>query len=110
MTKKLSLRKCINEKCKSCIYDPKASGTWLQQVTICSVSDCALYTARPKSKAPIPESVLDYYLVPKAERRFYRCSRPLEGCFSGHKDDAGCGSEGALNSVIENHPNSGDSR
>ena len=91
MTKKLSLRNCVNEKCKSCIYDPKASGTWRQQVTLCSVTSCPLYLRRPVSKAPIPESVLDYYSVTGAERAFYRCSRPLEGRFVEHKDDAECG-------------------
>ena len=59
----MSLRKCINEKCRDCIYDSIVSGTWRQQVTLCSVKSCALYDVRPKSTRPIPESVLSYYRV-----------------------------------------------
>ena len=29
----MSLRKRIDEKCKDCIYDPTAPGTWRQQVS-----------------------------------------------------------------------------
>jgi len=53
----MSLRKAINEKCKDCIYDDLAAGTWLQQVTICSSEDCPLFDVRPKSKSAIPENV-----------------------------------------------------
>jgi len=59
----MSLRKCINEKCRDCIYDSIVPGTWRQQVTLCSVKSCALYDVRPKSTRPIPESVLSYYRV-----------------------------------------------
>ena len=57
----MSLRKAINQNCKSCAYDDLAAGTWRQQVTFCSVKSCALYDVRPKSTRPIPESVLSYY-------------------------------------------------
>lgn len=59
----MSLRKAINENCKSCIYDDLAAGTWRQQVTLCSVKSCALYEVRPKTTSTIPESVLAYYEV-----------------------------------------------
>jgi hypothetical protein len=59
----MSLRKAINQHCKSCVYDDLAAGTWRQQVTVCSVKSCALYDVRPKSTHPIPESVLSYYGV-----------------------------------------------
>ncbi len=84
--KKPSLRKCVNDNCKSCTYDPKAAGTWRQQVTLCSVTGCALYAVRPSSKASIPEAVLDYYQVPGAERAFYTLSRPPEGGLSEHNE------------------------
>ena len=58
-----SLRKRINQHCKSCTYDDLAPGTWRQQVTHCDVKSCALYDVRPKSTRPIPESVLSYYGV-----------------------------------------------
>ena len=57
----MSLRKAINQHCKSCAYDDLALGTWRQQVTLCGVKSCALYDIRPKSTRPIPESVLSYY-------------------------------------------------
>jgi hypothetical protein len=64
-----SLRKRINQHCKSCVYDQNAAGTWRQQVTLCSVKSCALYDVRPKSTRPIPESVLSYYEASLGEYR-----------------------------------------
>ena len=60
-----SLRKSINGKCRDCIYDDLAAGTWLQQVTLCSSLDCPLYRVRPQTKASIPENVLTYYGIAK---------------------------------------------
>lgn len=94
MKNRPSLRKHINAFCKGCIYDCAAAGTWRQQVTLCSVTSCELYDARPVTKSPIPESVLDYYFVTGVERRFYRCSRPLEGGFKEHSESDEGTSEG----------------
>jgi hypothetical protein len=58
-----SLRKRIDQHCKSCIYDSLAPGTWRQQVTLCSVKSCPFHDVRPKTGYPIPESVLSYYEV-----------------------------------------------
>ena len=63
----MSLRKCINEKCRDCIYDSFAPGTWRQQVFLCSVKSCALYDVRPKPTCLIPESTLRWYGVDLAE-------------------------------------------
>ena len=79
---RLSLRKCINDNCKSCIYDSAAAGTWLQQVTLCSVTSCALYPVRPVTKAPIPECVLQYYGVTDSEIAVCGSLRPREGRFN----------------------------
>jgi len=46
-----SLRKAINGKCKDCIYDNKAPGTWLQQVAECTSPDCTLWDVRPKPRS-----------------------------------------------------------
>ena len=81
-----SLRAAINAKCKECIYDPHAAGTWRQQVTLCSVTGCSLFPVRPKTSAPIPEAVVDYYQVTDAECAFYALSLPPEGGFSKHND------------------------
>lgn len=43
----MSLRKCIDQMCKSCIYDNHAPGNWRQQVEACSVTKCPLYGVRP---------------------------------------------------------------
>lgn len=51
----MSIRKAINEKCKDCIYDSLAGGTWREQVGNCLDTTCALHPYRPLSenqKAP----------------------------------------------------------
>jgi len=62
----MSLRKSINGKCRDCIHDDLAAGTWLQQVTLCSSSNCPLYGVRPKTKAKLPDNVLIYYGIAKS--------------------------------------------
>ena len=49
--RKASLRKCINEYCKWCIYDPRGLGlgTWREQTKGCTAKDCPLYSVRPVS-------------------------------------------------------------
>ena len=105
-----SLRKCIDENCRNCIYDEQAKGTWRQQVTLCSVTSCAIYPVRPVTKSPIPQSVLKYYSVPEAEYPKYGCSRPPEGCFTEHSDSDEYPAEGWPKSAIEKDPNRGDTR
>ena len=56
----MSLRNAHNRKCRSCIYDCKASGSWKAQITLCSVWRCPLWVKRPTTKS-IPDSVLKYY-------------------------------------------------
>ena len=80
--KRQSLRKRINDNCKACIYDPKSAGTWRQQVTLCTVMSCALYPIRPVTKAPIPESVLNYYGVTGSENAVCGSIRPQEARFN----------------------------
>ena len=43
----MSIRKAVNEKCKDCIYDPLAGGTWLVQVGNCIDTPCPLHPYRP---------------------------------------------------------------
>lgn len=45
--KRISLRGCINLKCKDCVYDPLDTGTWRQQVQACTVQLCPLWKVRP---------------------------------------------------------------
>ncbi|MDA9568286.1 hypothetical protein N9S37_03655 [Gammaproteobacteria bacterium] len=59
----MSLRKPVDEKCKDCIYDPTAAGTWRQQVFLCSANSCPLWRIRAKPTSPIPESTLRWYGV-----------------------------------------------
>ena len=42
-----SLRKAIDNMCKSCIYDPHEPGGWRQQVTACTSPSCPLFNVRP---------------------------------------------------------------
>jgi hypothetical protein len=37
----------IAAKCRDCIHDSEAAGTWRQQVTACPAIDCALWAFRP---------------------------------------------------------------
>jgi hypothetical protein len=85
--KRASLRKHINNYCRSCIYDTQARGTWLQQVTLCTVIGCELYAVRPTTNKPIDEDVLDYYVIPKAEKPQDSRSKPLEGRFKKHNSE-----------------------
>lgn len=51
----MSLRQAVNEHCKNCIYDPQSGlGTWRQQVEACTVTECAIWPHRPKSKKRNP--------------------------------------------------------
>ena len=81
-----SLRAAINAKCYSCIYDPLARGNWRQQVTVCYCYSCPLWEVRPRSRAPIPKSVLKYYGV-----------EPDDPCLTDRKDlpdsRTACGSD-----------------
>lgn len=47
--KRPSLRDAIDAKCKDCIYDSNADGTWRDQVEACTSGNCPLYDVRPKS-------------------------------------------------------------
>ena len=82
VNKRTSMRKCINDNCKNCIYDPGAAGTWRQQVTLCTVTSCALYPVRPVTKASIPASVLKYYGVTDLKIGISGSIQPQEGRFN----------------------------
>ena len=43
----MSMRAAINAKCRDCIHDPCAPGTWREQVAQCSSINCALWPLRP---------------------------------------------------------------
>ena len=57
----MSLRKAINQMCKSCIYDPLSAGTWRQQVFLCSVKSCPLWEVRAKPTRTIPMAIIAQY-------------------------------------------------
>lgn len=65
--KGVSLRESINHHCKQCIVDPCSPGNWRQQVTLCSVENCALWNVRPRTTAAIPESALRWYGAEKGD-------------------------------------------
>jgi len=48
--KRVSLRKSINEYCRSCIYDKANKGNFVQQVSMCPVLSCPLWECRPVSQ------------------------------------------------------------
>jgi hypothetical protein len=57
----MSLRKAINQMCKSCIHDPLSAGTWRQQIFLCSVKSCPLWELRAKPTRPIPLTIITQY-------------------------------------------------
>lgn len=44
----------IAAKCRDCIFDTEAAGTWRQQVTVCKATDCALWPFRPLAEGIAP--------------------------------------------------------
>jgi hypothetical protein len=48
---KRTRQQAINAKCKDCIYDHLAGGTWRDQVERCGGTDCPLYPHRPGTLA-----------------------------------------------------------
>jgi hypothetical protein len=55
----MSLRRAVNAKCKDCIYDPLAGGTWRAQVAACTCVRCPLFAFRPRpspDRSTPPES------------------------------------------------------
>ena len=57
----MSLRKSVNDYCRSCIYDPRDVGTAAQQIACCIVADCPLHPHRPITTKAIPLELLDSY-------------------------------------------------
>lgn len=49
MANKPKLREKIDAKCKECLWDASAEGTWRQQVENCSSYTCPIYPVRPTS-------------------------------------------------------------
>lgn len=41
-----TLRKCIDAYCKSCLYDAKVKASWRQQISDCTMQQCALFPVR----------------------------------------------------------------
>ena len=87
VTKKLSLRRAINDKCRSCAFDKANVGSWRVQVTLCSCKSCPLYGVRPVTKSPIAEGTLKAYGVIDAEFAFYRQLDPREGHLTAKTHD-----------------------
>lgn len=40
----------IAAKCRECIHDPHAAGTWREQVAVCACTVCTLWQYRPLSR------------------------------------------------------------
>lgn len=58
----MSIRKAIDNKCKDCIYDDLAGGTWRRQTSACEDKECSLWEYRPldtATKAQMKEDMLN---------------------------------------------------
>ena len=47
----MTRQKAIDAKCKDCIFDKYAEGTWRMQVEQCELTGCALHPYRPVSRS-----------------------------------------------------------
>jgi hypothetical protein len=50
------MRQHVNDKCKECLYDEFAAGTWRKQVEECTSPKCPLYPIRPVRWPEKPKS------------------------------------------------------
>jgi len=76
----MSLRNAINAKCRECVHDDAAPGTWREQVAQCSVPRCSLWPVRPApSGGPYADPPRDPATVTPEWRR-----RPVGWANSGH--------------------------
>lgn len=65
----MGMRKAIDEKCKDCIYDPLAGGTWRQQTQACNSMGCPLWPYRPLTRGMRAEmNKQEYILMSQSER------------------------------------------
>ena len=86
----MSLRAAINAKCRECVYDPAAPGTWREQVAQCSVSRCPPWAIRPApSGGPFAAPPRD----PSTVAREWLTS-PVGWANSGHRPNAASKSGG----------------
>jgi hypothetical protein len=76
----MSLRAAINGKCRDCIHDPAAPGSWRAQVAQCSSKACPLWPVRPAPSAgPFAAPPRDPVTV---NREWLR--KPVGEAISGH--------------------------
>ena len=71
----MSMRKAINEKCRDCIYDSLAGGTWRQQTEACTCTDCSLFPYRPVSTS---KSTVKSGQMPEGLRRYREEQKALK--------------------------------
>jgi hypothetical protein len=63
MSRPVTRAGAIAAKCRDCIHDAMAAGTWLQQVAACPVTVCSLWRFRP-----VPRGAPDWLASRLAER------------------------------------------
>jgi hypothetical protein len=77
---RMSLRSAIDAKCRDCIHDEAAPGTWREQVAQCSCPGCPLWALRP---APSGGPFADPPRDPEAVSQEWLRS-PLGGVVTAH--------------------------
>jgi hypothetical protein len=50
----MTRNQAIAAKCRECIHDPLAAGTWREQVAVCVCMDCPLWQFRPMPRHAPP--------------------------------------------------------
>jgi hypothetical protein len=81
----MSLRKALNDKCRDCIHDTEAPGTWREQVAQCSTPNCPLWPYRPApSGGPFANPPRDPDTVTREWLK-----KPVGEAISGHPQTSG---------------------
>ena len=69
--------KAVRAKCKDCIYDPLAGGTWLKQVENCNVYYCPLWVVRPITRQSRLDGLKAYEIDKMREYHLERAREKL---------------------------------
>lgn len=57
----MSFRKAINAHCRWCCVDPADKGSSAQQIAVCQMTDCPLYSLRPITCTKLPMKLLTHW-------------------------------------------------
>jgi len=72
MSTRPSKTTAIADKCRDCIYDPIARGTWREQVADCVSSSCALHPVRAVPRHCVSNGIIDPVAIAQVRAKLER--------------------------------------